>query len=220
MRYLLAVVWALLAVSFVLRDGTEAVGHARSPVDPSQIDPGAVRGTLSDPPHVEIGGVMQKCSDCHALFASLEVTPSEVLQHTHIAMDHGLNGRCFNCHDQEDRNTLRLQDGTRLGFDRSSELCASCHGTLYRDWERGMHGRTTGSWDRTSPEHDRLSCVECHDPHAPAFGPIELLPGPERPAGEAHDDGHAGPDEAQLANPLERGKTRLPGADHEEASDE
>lgn len=211
MKVALTVLWIGLTALFVIDAiaGSHALGELpRTPyVDSADIDPLALRATLSDPPRVEIGGYQQKCSDCHALFASLDVTPGDLRQHGHIALNHGINDRCYNCHAQEDRNLLVLRDGGRVGFSESQALCAQCHGTLYRDWERGMHGRTTGSWDPESSEHGRLRCVDCHDPHAPAFGPITLLPGPRprgwRPPTTTHNEHALTPSER---NPLERWK--------------
>ena len=172
-------------------------------VTAEQISTAPRRVPLTDPPRVSIGGVDQKCSDCHALFNSLDVTPSDVKQHLNVEMRHGLNGRCFNCHVKDERNVLLLNDGTHVGFSDSTALCANCHGTTFRDWERGMHGRTMGSWDASSGEQWRLRCVDCHNPHSPAFGQIEPLPAPNtlRMVEPRKHDG-----EAQARNPLERWK--------------
>ena len=180
----------------------------RVEVTPEQISTGPIRASITDPPRVRIGGVDQKCSDCHALFASLDVTPGTIIQHGHIDMQHGMNARCFNCHFQKDRNQLVLHDGSTIGFSDSTRLCAKCHGTVFRDWELGMHGKTMGSWDADSGEQWRLRCVDCHDPHSPRFDPIELLPGPNtlRMGEPRHHDSAA-----QDRNPLERWKSKLSG---------
>ncbi len=93
-------------------------------------------------------------------------------------LDHGLNDRCLNCHDHENRDRLRLHGTKTIGFDDVQELCAKCHGPTFRDWELGIHGRTNGYWDEASGEARKLLCTECHDPHAPAFPDIAPLPGP------------------------------------------
>jgi hypothetical protein len=41
-----------------------------------------------------------------------------------------------------------------------------------------MHGRTNGYWDASRGEARRLTCTECHDPHAPALPAMTPLPGP------------------------------------------
>lgn len=209
MRHLLALTWFLLAAGFFVASNKD--GADPSPVgprpDPRELVRGPAREGMTEP-LVRIGGVTQKCSDCHALFASLEVTPSNIRQHEHIALDHGLNDRCYNCHSREDRNSLVLHDGELVSFRDSSRLCSNCHGTVYRDWERGTHGKTMGSWVVGSPEQVRLRCADCHDPHAPAFDDFAPLPGPAHPHGEdAIVAPHVTP--AQLRNPLERWKQSL-----------
>jgi hypothetical protein len=86
-------------------------------------------------------------------------------------------------------------------------LCAQCHGTTYRDWQRGMHGKTMGSWDKSSGKQRRLLCTECHNPHAPAYGRLAPLPGPRTLRMNAGDekDHQEGAD----PSPLHR---RVPGA--------
>lgn len=206
MRILLLVLWVALSIWFLASPSPSPVeGNVRERVRVSadQISTGPVRASITDPPRVHIGGVDQKCSDCHALFKSLDVTPSQVRQHTGVVMQHGMNGRCFNCHLKEDRNLLVLNDGSTVGFSDSTSLCSRCHGTVFRDWEKGMHGKTMGSWDASSGEQWRLRCVDCHDPHSPRFGQIETLPGPNtlRAGDPYHHD-----DKAQKRNPLERWK--------------
>lgn len=149
-----------------------------SPVVVVAPDARPLRQPLRDPPVTRIGGFERHCMECHRLFPSAEETARRLTQHTHIRLDHGLNDRCFNCHDREDRNRLTLRGGTTILYAEAARLCAKCHGPTYRDWERGMHGRTNDYWDATRGVPRRLRCVECHDPHAPAFARMKPLPGP------------------------------------------
>ena len=160
------------------------------------------RTILSDPPLVRIGGYDQRCSDCHALFDSASETPPALKQHEDIVLDHGLNDRCLNCHSTKDRDKLVLHGEREIGYDAVVDLCAKCHGPTFRDWERGVHGKTLGSWEIGSAAARRLLCTECHDPHAPAFPAYEPLPGPrtlrtpraeERPAHHAPDPSDVSP---------------------------
>jgi len=214
MRTLLTLLWFSLGAWFAFgssasRDDVLGEIPASPAVDAEDIDPAPLRTPVIVPPRVRIGGVDQKCSDCHALFASLDVTPGDIRQHPHIALNHGRNDRCYNCHAQGDRNRLVLHDGETVDFDHAAELCAQCHGTVFRDWERGMHGKTLGSWVRGSDEQRRLACPECHDPHAPAFGAFVPLPGPHTwRMGHPGEPGH----EASERNPLERWKALRGGA--------
>lgn len=60
----------------------------------------------------------------------------------------------------------------------STPLCGSCHGPTYRDWDAGVHGRTSGNWDPKSKTCQRQPCVACHNPHNPHFEPQKSAPGP------------------------------------------
>lgn len=149
--------------------------------------PGFERGALApdvrdtvdgDPPLTRVGAYEYRCSDCHRDFQNEVEKTSGLVQHTGIVFDHGMNNRCFNCHDRLDRNMLVGRDGGFISYTQIPLLCAQCHGPTYRDWERGMHGKTVGSWLTGSGAQRRLTCSQCHDPHAPAFPAYVPLPGP------------------------------------------
>ncbi|MBM4108751.1 MAG: hypothetical protein FJ255_08055 [Phycisphaerae bacterium] len=122
--------------------------------------------------------------------------PAPPALHAGIALRHGLNNRCTNCHDSKDLERLRLHDGKPIPYSQVAMLCAQCHGTVYRDWERGSHGKTLGAWSNDMAEKTRLRCSECHDPHAPAYPKYTPLPGPNtlrmgrQEATHAHDEKH------------------------------
>jgi len=166
--------------------------NARRVIDPVDIDRDAARQVMGDPPRIEVANFEMSCQECHGLFDSKERRPGDVKQHAHIRLEHGLNDRCHNCHHVEDRNLLALPGGESLPYGEVERLCASCHGPTYRDWQKGIHGKSRGTWETSSPEHHRMVCTECHDPHHPAFRPIAPLPPPFKPhAGEAqHSASH------------------------------
>jgi hypothetical protein len=85
---------------------------------------------------------------------------------------------CFDCHNADDRDQLRLISGKLVRFDESYLLCGQCHGTIFRDWKAGVHGKRTGEW--SGRKIYRL-CVHCHDPHQPRFRPITPKPPPVQP---------------------------------------
>jgi len=88
-------------------------------------------------------------------------------------------------------------------FSDVQSLCAQCHGPVFRDWERGTHGKTLGAWDLSSPDAHRLTCTECHNPHSPAYEPIEPLPGPNTlRMGEQHKKAHGAHENER--NPLRK----------------
>lgn len=166
-------------------------------VSKDDIRPGARRTPMGDPPQVKIGGYEHACVECHRLFESPSVQHEQRVQHTDIQLHHGMNANCFNCHDRRDRSRLVLYTGTTIGFDEVPRLCSQCHGTVFRDWQKGMHGKTMGSWDETSGKQYRLKCNECHDPHSPAYPKFTPLPPPntlrmgeQLPYGSVEDERH------------------------------
>ena len=117
------------------------------------------------------------CSDCHV---DLEVDQTRRIlteEHDDIVLHHG--GKwCFDCHNPDDRDYLRLADGKRIDFNESYRLCGQCHGPKLRDWKLGIHGKRTGQWDG---KKEYLLCAHCHNPHSPGFEPVTPLPPPIRP---------------------------------------
>jgi hypothetical protein len=119
------------------------------------------------------------CSECHAdMEVNYERREMEYF-HEEIQLSHGPEERwCFDCHNAEDRDHLRLVSGGLVGFDESFRLCGQCHGTIYRDWRAGIHGRRRCFWNGAK---SYLLCAHCHNPHAPSFQALEPLPPPVRP---------------------------------------
>ena len=106
------------------------------------------------------------------------VVPKE---HSDVVMGHGSHNRnnlCFNCHDETNLTALQTRDGRVLKFAESTQLCGSCHGPTFRDWEAGAHGRTSGFWNRAMGAISRKDCVSCHNPHSPKFPGRKPAPPP------------------------------------------
>ena len=127
------------------------------------------------------------CYSCHdekkPVVVHLNTNGTVILPEAHrdLVLRHGRNNRndhCFNCHDPKNLEQLRPREGQVFKLTESTFMCASCHGPTYRDWGAGIHGRTTGFWDRKRGESIRQDCTSCHDPHAPAFPPLKPGPGP------------------------------------------
>ncbi len=121
------------------------------------------------------------CSDCHD---DMDVNPQRrVLEEFHEDIEFKnhdeANRWCLDCHNANDRDVLRLLGGKLVKFEESYILCGQCHGTIFRDWKAGIHGKRTGEWN--GQKLYRL-CVECHDPHQPRFKPLKPLPPPIKPA--------------------------------------
>ena len=120
------------------------------------------------------------CSQCHE---GMEANPErrELAFHTEIAegFNHAKEQRwCLDCHNADNRDVLRSAAGQVITFEESYYLCGQCHGTIFRDWKVGVHGRRTGQWN--GKKQYRL-CVHCHNPHQPKFKPLEPMPPPLKP---------------------------------------
>jgi len=98
-----------------------------------------------------------------------------VRMHTGITLQHADWMWCLNCHSTYKRNYLHLMTGEDISFEESYRLCGQCHGTIYRDWKIGLHGRRVGQWNGKKLY---LLCAHCHDPHKPRF---RKLPGKKPP---------------------------------------
>jgi hypothetical protein len=118
------------------------------------------------------------CSDCHdeSMKTNRERRALED-DHEELEVVHG-DLWCLQCHAPDDRDALQLSDGTRIAFEDSWKLCTQCHGKKLAEWKAGIHGKRTGHW--WGPKEYR-TCIECHEPHAPAWKPIEPLPPPWPP---------------------------------------
>jgi hypothetical protein len=118
------------------------------------------------------------CSACHADMVTNPVR-REVDAHSDIVLHHDEENRwCLDCHDAKNRDRLRLASGALIEFKESYKLCGQCHGTQYRDWKVGIHGKRTGYWNGAKRY---LLCVHCHSPHSPKFKAMKPFPPPIRP---------------------------------------
>jgi len=121
------------------------------------------------------------CSDCHE---DMDVNQERrELEDEHVEIseifNHASDQRwCLDCHNPDNRDVLRLANGDQISFEESYNLCGQCHGTIFRDWKAGIHGKRTGEWN--GKKQYRL-CVHCHNPHSPKFKPIKPLPPPNNP---------------------------------------
>ena len=123
------------------------------------------------------------CRACHGPEKDFPVNfkrREDLLVHKNLKLNHGgVRVWCLDCHNPDDRNyLLPLSDGKPIDFEHSYLLCGKCHGTKFRDWRSGIHGRRTGKWNG---EKTYYRCVTCHDPHSPKFKPIEPMPPPRKP---------------------------------------
>jgi hypothetical protein len=176
---------ALVPLTFLAAAAAALAGPwaFKSPVAPARATPAWATNVApvrqaSLTPTIKLAGFTYPCSDCHRLFLSPPETTRQLTQHRDIHLQHGLNTRCFNCHHRENRNAFVDDGGGEIPYDQPQLLCARCHGTVYRDWQAGVHGRTNGFWDVRQGAAKRLRCIQCHDPHQPPFPSLQPAPGP------------------------------------------
>jgi hypothetical protein len=121
------------------------------------------------------------CSDCHE---DMDVNyERRTLEDEHVEISEMFNHAseqrwCLDCHNPDNRDVLRLANGDLVSFEESYNLCGQCHGTIFRDWKAGIHGKRTGEWN--GKKQYRL-CVHCHNPHSPKFKPLKPMPPPDNP---------------------------------------
>jgi len=130
------------------------------------------------PPTIEVAGVGMfgegasiACSTCHSVREPNPTnrTPADLDEfHQGMAYAHG-DLACFACHNPDDYDALRLADGSTVPYREVMTLCAQCHGPQARDYQHGAHGGMSGYWDLSRGPRVRNNCVDCHDPHVPAF---------------------------------------------------
>jgi hypothetical protein len=110
---------------------------------------GSEAGIFTVPPPPFSEEYIFPCSDCHADLEVNEERRELVDMHDDIILDHGPKERwCLDCHNANDRDNLHLVSGVLVGFDESYKLCGQCHGTIFRDWRAGIHGkRTVDGWE-------------------------------------------------------------------------
>lgn len=152
------------------------------------------------PPRQTIGldlvrnGWTYNCMECHKLFPARWHYDRPFNEHKDIHLDHGNNRFCLNCHHPVNRNAFVDYDGSEIAQADVVQLCAKCHGTIYRDWKAGVHGRQNGFWKADLGEKTKLRCIQCHDPHSPKFKPMTPLaplrypPRGANPPAESHNE--------------------------------
>jgi len=144
------------------------------------------------PPRQTVGldlvrnGWTYNCMECHKLIPARWHYDRPLNEHQNIRLEHGNNRFCLNCHHPSDRNAFVDYDGTAISQSDVVLLCGKCHGTIYRDWEAGAHGRQNGYWNPLMGARTKLRCIQCHDPHRPQFQPMKPLPPPKYPPRAAH----------------------------------
>ncbi|MEO9806014.1 MAG: hypothetical protein ABJF04_22335 [Reichenbachiella sp.] len=111
------------------------------------------------------------CSSCHTKplneLGNLNSENSKKA-HWNIKLQHAeaevMN--CITCHNDSNLDQLRSLTGREINVNHSYKLCSQCHATQHKEWQGGAHGKRLGGW---APPRIINSCVNCHNPHSPAF---------------------------------------------------
>jgi mono/diheme cytochrome c family protein len=126
------------------------------------------------------------CASCHGLREQVPGFPRDERElrqfHVGLSVRHGSIG-CTSCHAARrgGEPKLHLADGAEVGTAEALRLCAQCHGPKYQDYLHGSHGGMNGYWDLSRGPRLRNHCVDCHDPHVPAYQPSRpVLPPRDR----------------------------------------
>jgi len=111
------------------------------------------------------------CSSCHTkpIKELGELGEDQVKKaHWNIEIHHAEDGvmNCLTCHDVSNLNQLNSVTGRKIDINHSYKLCSQCHSTQHKDWQGGAHGKRLGGW---APPRTMNTCVNCHNPHSPAF---------------------------------------------------
>lgn len=145
------------------------------PAKLSSIETGVPSGIAQD--------LRADCVTCHSLRESDEwpSAPEDLDEfHRGLTFEHG-SLQCASCHVPGDIDALRLASGDLEDMADVMTVCSQCHGSQRRDYDRGAHGGMQGYWDLSRGPRTRNSCVDCHDPHAPAYiGGSPVLPPRDR----------------------------------------
>jgi len=199
---MLTAAFAVLAVGFLASPSALPKPPAIPLVDTNFLDLATARRSYADLIAAKEDLSDFDCYACHEKGKPppLRFDTNQVLivpkEHPDIVMHHGSherNNNCYNCHNESNLELFQTKDKRELKLSDSVPLCGSCHGPTYRDWEAGVHGRTSGYWDRALGSIDRKQCVNCHNPHSPKFPGHKPAPGP-------HPLRDAGPEVAHAGN--------------------
>jgi len=110
------------------------------------------------------------CTECHTqpIEKLKQNQVGEKAAHWNIKLAHAgveiMN--CATCHSDGNMDNLHSLTNSEIDFNYSYKLCSQCHQKEFKDWKGGAHGKQLGGW---APPRLSNTCVNCHNPHKPAF---------------------------------------------------
>lgn len=111
---------------------------------------------------------MYKCTECHTRPLSQIKGKDYKKAHWDIKIVHANKKtmNCATCHNTNNMDELHSITGESIDFNKSYNLCNQCHTSQFNDWIGGAHGKSISGW---APPRVSMTCVNCHNPHKPAF---------------------------------------------------
>ena len=109
------------------------------------------------------------CTECHSEpLTKMKGVHGGKKAHWNIKMKHAdaTTMNCATCHTGNDMDNLHSLTNQQIDFNYSHKLCSQCHQGEFKDWKGGAHGKQLGGW---APPRMSNTCVNCHNPHSPAF---------------------------------------------------
>jgi len=108
------------------------------------------------------------CIECHTKPLKQMQRKDLKKAHWNISIKHANANtmNCVTCHNGNNMDDLHSLTGAKIDFNMSYKLCSQCHTKQFKDWKGGAHGKQIGGW---APPRASLTCVNCHNPHNPAF---------------------------------------------------
>ncbi len=149
-----------------------------APVPAWAMDTSTVRQRMPAPEY-SVGGFSYSCQECHKMWPREGVLEKFGKLHNEIILQHGINHRCLNCHNKDNRDTFAGDEDGEISWNEPQLLCASVTGRCIATGSTAAHGRSEGYWDPRRRAQIRRRCIECHDPHRPPFPPLHPAPPPD-----------------------------------------
>jgi hypothetical protein len=202
-------VFVLASTACERRDDVNALSSDASPPDNKNLYPvvvhtksgvGTLASTMKDPLGRPVG---MACNVCHSPSLDNSIVAAKdpdsddntpFHQQVHDVKEKHGDLTCRQCHNhgKMSQAATHLADQSPVEYPVVVYLCGQCHGPQFRDYTNGTHGGASGYWDLNKGARQRNHCINCHNPHAPAYPMVTPVAPPRDrnlpPATEAHSN--------------------------------